>query len=248
MKGDSLWWTRWGYRYHRIFKHPPKMTKRRRKYDICYWLKLWSGQRDSPKRVPNTEHKTLIPRYASWPRLSCAYRANLSCPWDYEMKRVSSYLIYSYSMNMTILLITLLLLFISLSGFLLKELFKKFWFWKDFQKKYKNQTSWIYNWDKKPGMYTIKMEWNKAFNVLIGFDFSLGPVKNIGYDIFWYMESSDEWILYFSTYLPKWWVEFLFLIENDCTENIQVSLMENNSLIKPDYTFDPHWWQKLDLF
>lgn len=151
-------------------------------------------------------------------------------------------------MNITILLSILLLLTTSLSGFLLKELFKKFWFWKEFQKKYKNQISWIYNWDKKPGMYTIKMEWNKAFNTIIGFDFSLGPIKNIGYDIFWYMESSDDWILYFSTYLGKWWVEFLFLIESDSVEKIDIFLIEDNPLIIPNYIFYSHWWQKLNLF
>lgn len=98
-------------------------------------------------------------------------------------------------------------------------------------------------------MYTIKMEWNKAFNTIIGFDFSLGPIKNIGYDIFWYMESSDDWILYFSTYLGKWWVEFIFLIESGYSvEKIDIFLIEDDSSIKPSYLFYPHWWQKLNLF
>lgn len=106
----------------------------------------------------------------------------------------------------------------------------------------------MYNWDKKSGMYTIKMEWNKEFNVLIGFDFSIGPIKNIGYDVFWYMESSDDWILYFSTYLGKWWVEFIFLMESDSFEKIHISLIEDDSSIKPSYIFYPHWWQKLNFF
>lgn len=152
-------------------------------------------------------------------------------------------------MSPLIFIITILLFWMfSLSLFLLKELFKKFGFWKNFQKHYKNQITWKYYGDKKPGMYTIKVCWSKKFYAMIGFDFSLGPIKNVGYDIFWYLESSNDGDLYFSTYLGKWCVEFIFLIEGDSIENINISLAEEHLSTTVRYTFLPHWWQKLDLF
>ncbi len=47
------------------------------------------------------------------------------------------------------LIIVILVLSIS-TGFLAKELLKKFHFWKEFQKHYSNQCSWHYSGDKEP--------------------------------------------------------------------------------------------------
>lgn len=97
-------------------------------------------------------------------------------------------------------------------------------------------------------MYTIKIQWDSSFQVLIGFDFSLGPIKNIWYDIFWYMESDNNWTLYFSTYLWRWWVELIFLVEGINMGNLSISCIDDLISIEPNYIFYPHWWQKIGLF
>lgn len=60
------------------------------------------------------------------------------------------------------------------------------------------------------------------------------------------MESSDDGTIYFSTYLAKKEIEFIFLIEG--TDNISITCIEETSSIKPTYVFQPHWWQKIGLF
>ena len=58
------------------------------------------------------------------------------------------------------------------------------------------------------------------------------------------MKSSDDGTIYFSTYLGKRSVEFIFLIDGDSVENIKISLLEDSVEIIPTYIFHPHWWQK----
>lgn len=149
-----------------------------------------------------------------------------------------------------ILIITFILLWILIISalFLAKELFKKFKFWKDFQKHHSNQVSWKYEWNKNPGMYTIEMRWKKLFRALIGFDFFIGPLTNVGYDTFWYIESDENWILYFSAYLWRWPVELIFLVDGANAQEIDISCIDDTNPVAPKYIFNAHWWQKIGFF
>jgi hypothetical protein len=57
-----------------------------------------------------------------------------------------------------IILSIFLLIFVTSTIFLAKELLKKFKFWKNFQKQHTNQISWVYHGDKTPGMYTLVLQ------------------------------------------------------------------------------------------
>ena len=143
-----------------------------------------------------------------------------------------------------ITLLTILIALISIfAGFLAKELLKKFRFWKQFQKNYHNQSSWTYAGKKKPWMYTLRLSANQDFHGLIGFDFSLWPIKNGGYDIFWYISSKDGNCT-ISLYLGKWACTFIFLL--DKATDISIEILKENT--ESDYTFLPHWWQKWSIF
>ncbi len=148
----------------------------------------------------------------------------------------------------TTILGILVWIFFILSVFLAKELFKKFGFWKAFQKNYSNQLIWLYDGKKNPGMYTFQMKWMRAFDILIWFDLDIGSVKNIWYDIFWYMQSSHDGTLYFSTYLDTSVVEFIFLVQGIDSKDISILCMENANWIIANYIFYPHWWQKMWLY
>ena len=148
-----------------------------------------------------------------------------------------------------ITLLALLLIFVISTYFLGVELLKKFKFWKSFQKEYKNQISWVYHGDKTPGMYTLVLEWNQPFRTLIGFDFSLAWIKNIGYDVFGCMESDADGSLYFSVYLGHGPVEFIFLIDSiGGAWELSISCVEDDIHIVPKYRYAPHWWQRIGFF
>ena len=83
----------------------------------------------------------------------------------------------------------LALIFCLLSIFFGTELLKKFRFWKQFEIHHTNKKEWIYLGDRTPGMYTIELRSNGSFRGLMGFDFSLGPIKKDLFDVFGYIQS-----------------------------------------------------------
>lgn len=146
------------------------------------------------------------------------------------------------------LLSFLLLIFVTSTVFLVKELLKKFKFWKSFQKNHTNQLSWIYQGDKTPGMYTLVLRWDRSFRALIGFDFSIGSIGQLGYDVFGCMESDSDGYISVSLYLGHGPVEFIFLIDGVVAQGLQITCNEAESQEIPTYTYLPHWWQRLSFF
>ena len=147
-----------------------------------------------------------------------------------------------------IILSIFLFFFITSTIFFAKELLKKFKFWKSFQKNHTNQISWIYQGDKSPGMYTLVLRWDRLFRALIGFDFSIGPIGHLGYDVFGYMESDSDGYISVSLYLGHGPVEFIFLIDGIGAWHLSISCIEDDVHIVPKYRYTPHWWQRIGFF
>lgn len=147
-----------------------------------------------------------------------------------------------------IILLNFLLIFIISTIFLAKELLRKFKFWKSFQKNHTNQISWVYQGDKAPGMYTLVLRWDRSFRALIGFDFSIGPISHLGYDIFGYMESDPDGYISVSLYLGHGPVEFVFLIDEADVSGIFIDCIDHDNSVVPQYVYLPHWWQRLGFF
>ena len=87
-----------------------------------------------------------------------------------------------------------------------------------------------------------------TFHALIGFDFSIGPINNIGYDVFGFMESDADGSLYFSVYLGHGPVEFIFLIDGAKATDISISCIDDGRSMIPKYVYMPHWWQRIRFF
>lgn len=127
---------------------------------------------------------------------------------------------------MIVFLLLCIVLLLSTSIFLGKELLKKFRFWKAFRHTFPHQTSWIYGGVGTPGMYTVSMQSVRPFRALIGFEFSLGPWKNIGFDVFGAIISDDTGYAEIDLYLGDGGVEFLFLLDADVSISFDVSPMK----------------------
>ena len=129
--------------------------------------------------------------------------------------------------------------------FLMTELLKKFRFWKNFQQNYSHQISYNHLGHTSWWMYTLKLSGDGDFHGLIWFDFSFRPFKYTWYDIFGYIKSSTKNECTISLYLWSWPVTLVFLLDTE-TE-ISIELLEEMNHFS-DFTFFPHWWQKLGFF
>lgn len=134
-----------------------------------------------------------------------------------------------------------------LGGFFAKELIKKFGFWKEFERHYSYKKSWHYQGNRKPGMYTLRISSTSEFAWVFGFDFSFWKFRNIGFDVFWYVESKSDKKVDINLFLWDWWVELKFLFTTHAIDDISFEILES-VVQNPDYVFYPHWWQRLGLF
>jgi len=142
-----------------------------------------------------------------------------------------------------IILAVLNLIFVSVTLFLLNEMRKKFGFMRQFVQTNRGRVlTFIHEGARKPGMYNIVLSGNAPFTVLIGFDLYL--FGRVYYDYYGFLDSGDEHMIVFSTYLGKKGATFKFLTNCDVgPNNLSVSSSVIDQNIRPHAVFKPHWWQ-----
>lgn len=103
------------------------------------------------------------------------------------------------------------------------------------------------SWWSNSRMYMIELRSNESFRGLIGFDFSLGPIKKDPFDVFGYIQSWEDHRIQISTYLGYGGVRFIFLIDGVDANSIDIQVSEDRDR-EADYTFKPHWYQRVRFY
>jgi hypothetical protein len=131
--------------------------------------------------------------------------------------------------------------------FLWNEMNKKFWFMSKFVKSTRNQ---LVTYDYGGGfnrMVQLRLEWDRPFTVLVGFELNRGGLK--GYDYYGYVESRNEnsrHIVVIETYFGGGAAQFQFLINQPYTEENKPRLdMSETGSQTPSAFYPPHWFQSL---
>ena len=151
------------------------------------------------------------------------------------------------------MLITLTVIFLLTTVFLVKEMLKKFGFMKQFVENSNMLVSWKYQHldlgSQKPGMRNIVLRGQKPFSVLVGFRLDIPVLGHSGFDYYGFVSSNQDGVAVFSTYLGKGDCDFQFFVNTDLEENpITVTSTVADQDLVPYATYPPHWWQKLGFF
>lgn len=148
------------------------------------------------------------------------------------------------------LLALLFALFVLITGFLTREMLRKFTFWDRFTSGSNLVVTWDYPGgdNAQAGMRNIVLRGEKPFRALVGFRLNL-PLGYTGYDVFGYVESDAAGVAVFSAYLGHGSAEFIFVSSQNTADNsLVVSSTAADQQLSPTATYPPHWWQRLGFY
>jgi hypothetical protein len=139
----------------------------------------------------------------------------------------------------------IILLLTILSGFSVKELFKKFSFWQEYAQA-QGQIIWEHTGEYY-GMRKIVLSADQPFGVLMGVKIFFPISSYDGWDAYGYLESNEDNEIVIETFLGKRAGELMFLPTGVSLDEVIISVGDEVQDKEATKTFKPHWWQYLGI-
>ncbi len=149
-----------------------------------------------------------------------------------------------YKNHMIIFLIIILL---SSTIFLSRELLKKFTYMHHFITQHENTVYWEYTWDREDWMYNIVISADKPFSLLIWFNLHIPLLQYTWSDPYWYIQSQWNKVI-ISTYLADQKHIFWFIPIWTTKDKISIQSNIEDQSLTPDISYPPHRRQRLWFF